>query len=682
MILTNSSVAHGLALRGVNNRMSSLTQVGWYWNRLRCMSVAEIVERAGSSASRAVVRRRPARLAAVPAARLEKAGAVWLPKLEPAFHGLALKRADEVLSGQWRVFSRLLGLGFPPEWNRNPDKEVLLPLGDGRRMDVHDAAAFGDIKYLRELNRHRELVVLAQAWQLTGRERYLDGIALLLESWFVQCPNPRGANWSSALEAAIRLINWATVWQLIGGMQSPLFERPVGKVLRIDWLSSVWRHAEFIRGFRSRESNGGHALIGELAGLYVAGATWPLWPEARLWRRAGRDGLEREVLRQCTVDGVHKEQSTGYQQFVWDFLLLAGLAARGSGKPFSTDYWQRMEAMLEYVAGIMDAGGNVPSFGDADDGVVSGLSLGAGGCPFHSQLATGALLFGNPSLARKAGVLDTRTVWLLGADACSRFDTLLLKGAPATRRTDFPEGGVFVLGSRLDTPDEFRVVADAGPLGLGGVAAHGHADALSFTLSVAGRQFLIDPGTGTYHGPAKWRHGFRGSAMHNTLVLGRDDQALSGGRFVWLRRFRTTLLERAGVAASGADRLVAEHDGYRRLPGKPVHRRSWQMDSRGTCLTVQDQVLGSASQSVSLYWHFSEDCNVTCTPDGLIVSNGPIRLGMSLPEGGDVSVLHGSEVPMAGWVSRAYDVIEPSTTVVWRGSVMAGEPLETVFRRL
>jgi hypothetical protein len=102
---------------------------------------------------------------------------------------------------------------------------------------------------------------------------------------------------------------------------------------------------------------------------------------------------------------------------------------------------------------------------------------------------------------------------------------------------------------------------------------------------------------------------------------------------VWLRRFRTTLLERAGVATSGADRLVAEHDGYRRLPGKPVHRRSWQMDSRGTCLTVQDQVLGSASQSVSLYWHFSEDCNVTCTPDGLIVSNGPIRLGMSLRKG-------------------------------------------------
>lgn len=658
--------------------MSSLTQVGWYWNRLRCMSVAEIVERAGSTASRAMARRRLPEPVAAP--RLDRVGVSWLPATAPALRGVALQRADEVLSGQWRIFSRLMGLGFPPEWNRNPDKAVLLPLTEGKLMSFRATAVVGDIKYLRELNRHRELVVLAQAWQITGRERYLDGIASLLESWFAQCPHPRGPNWSSAMEAGIRLINWAIVWQLIGGMQSPLFERPVGKVLRTDWLGSIWQHAEFIRGFRSRDSATSHPLIGELAGLFVAGATWPQWREAQTWRRVGRDGLEREVLRQTTADGVHKEQATGYQQFVWDFLLFAGLAARGTGKPFSETYWRRMEAMLEYVAGIMDSGGQVPLFGDSDDSVVSGLSISAGGCLFQSQLATGAMLFGNPSLARKAGVLDPRTMWLLGADVCTGFDRLLLQRAPATRRMDFPEGGVFVLGSNLDSPDEFRVVADAGPLGPGGVAAHSHADALSFTLSVAGRQFLIDPGTGTYHGPGKWRHGFRGSAMHNTLVLGGEDQAVSGGRFMWLRRFRTSVLERE--SSPGTERLLAEHDGYRRLPGKPVHRRSWHLDKRAGCLTVQDQVFATTSQNVTLYWHFSEDCNVTCTPEGLSVSSGPICLDMILPEGGDVSVLHGSEVPLAGWVSRGYDHVEPSTTVVWRGSVMSGESLETVFRRL
>lgn len=666
--------------RGAINHMSSLTQVGWYWNRLRDLSVADFVGRTGSSASRAAARRRLEAPLPVPVARLDRVGAAWLPKAAPAQRGVVLQRADEVLSGQWRIFSRLLGLGFPPEWNRNPDGEVLLPITDGRRMAFRDTAAHGDVKYLRELNRHRELVVLAQAWQLTGRQRYLDGAALLLESWFAQCPHPRGANWSSALEAAIRLINWATVWQLLGGMQSPLFEGPVGKLLRTDWLNSIWHHAEFIRGFRSRDAAASHPLVGELAGLFVAGATWPQWPEAQLWRRAGREGLECEVLRQSAADGVHREQATGYQQLVWDFFLFAGLAARGTGKPFSAAYWQRMEAMLEYVAGIMDAGGHVPLFGDSDESLVSGLSIGAGGCPFHSQLATGALLFGNPSLARKAGMVDPRTEWLLGVDACGRFDELLLQGAVATPRTDFPEGGMFVLGSGLDSPDEFRVVANAGPLGLGGVAAHGHADALSFTLSVAGRPFLIDPGTGTYHGPEKWRHAFRGSAMHNTLVLAGEDQAVSGGRFLWLRRYRTSVLARERSQA--VDSLVAEHDGYRRLPGKPVHRRSWQVDRCAASMTVQDQVFAATPQGVTLYWHFSEDCNVTCTPDGLSIANGPICLEMALPEGGDVSVLHGSESPLAGWVSRGYDVLEPSTTVVWRGRVEDGEILRTVLRRV
>ena len=42
-------------------------------------------------------------------------------------------------------------------------------------------------------------------------------------------------------------------------------------------------------------------------------------------------------------------------------------------------------------------------------------------------------------------------------------------------------------------------MADAGPLGYQTIAAHGHADALSFTLSVGGMEFLVDPGTYAYH---------------------------------------------------------------------------------------------------------------------------------------------------------------------------------------
>ncbi len=659
--------------------ISTFNQMGWYWNRLRCMSVSEIVGRAGKQASHAVARRRGP--TSVPTARFERAGARWLPREIPESAGQAVARANELLSGHWRIFARgALPLGFPPEWNRNPDKGALLPMDFGKAMSFRDPAETGDIKYLWEPNRHLELVCLAQAWQVTGDPRYLDAIGTALDSWFIQCPYPLGPNWSSALEAGIRLINWATVWQLIGGLQSPLFANPLGKVLRTDWLNSVWRHAEFIRGHRSGHSSANNHLIGELAGLYVAGATWPFWEEAKQWRRSARDGLEHEIATQNTEDGVNLEQATAYQQFVWDFLLMAELAARATGKPFSERYRQRLEAMAEYVAAIMDSGGNVPMFGDADDGLVSGLSLGADGCPFQSQLATAALLFANPSLARKAGVVDLRTRWLLGAEACAQFDGLLLRAAPATVRKDFPEGGMFVLGANLDTPDEFRVVADAGPLGLGGIAAHGHADALSFTLSVAGREFLVDPGTGTYHGPQAWRDGSRGAAMHNTLCIDGHDQAVSGGKFMWVRKYRSTVIERGGNRV--LDKLVAEHDGYKRLPGKPAHRRSWELDKLGDVLVVRDEISGSRAQSVALNWHFSEECSVTCTPDGLLVANGPVNLEIVLPPNGEVSLLRGSDSPLAGWVSRGYDRIVPSTTVTWRGRIEPGEELETRIKRV
>lgn len=657
----------------------TFNHVEWYWNRLRCMSVSEMIDRAGRRASHAMARRRSP--GSVPHARFELAGVRWLPREIPDTPGQVLVRANEVLAGHWRILGRgAIPLGFPPRWNRNPDNGALLPMSYGRTMSFLDPAESGDIKYLWEPNRHLELVCLAQAWQITNDARYLDAIGTALDSWFVQCPYPLGPNWSSPLEAGIRLVNWATVWQLIGGLQSPLFAHPVGKVLRTDWLNSIWRHAEFIRSDLSRRASANNHLIGELAGLYVAGATWPFWEEAKQWRRIAREGLEEEVAAQNGEDGVNLEQATAYQHFVWDFLLIAELAARGTGKPFSETYRRRLEAMAEYVAAIMDNGGNVPMFGDAGDGRVSGLALGAGGCPFQSQLATAALLFGNPSLARKAGMVDLRTRWLLGSEACAQFDALLLQAAPATIRKDFPEGGVFVLGANLDTPDEFRPVADAGPLGLGGSAAHGHADALSFTLSVAGREFLVDPGTGTYHGPQAWRDGFRGTAMHNTLCIDGQDQAISGGRFMWVRKYRSTVIERSTNRV--LDKLVAEHDGYRRLPGKPIHRRSWELDKLGDALVVRDEISGNRAQPVSLNWHFSEECSVTCTPEGLLVANGPVNLEIILPPNGEVSLLRGSDTPLAGWVSRGYDRLVPSTTVVWRGNVEPGQELETRLRRV
>ena len=53
--------------------------------------------------------------------------------------------------------------------------------------------------------------------------------------------------------------------------------------------------------------------------------------------------LEVECHRQNAPDGGNREQAFGYQTFVLDFLLLAGLAARARGEDFSPVYWRRLE---------------------------------------------------------------------------------------------------------------------------------------------------------------------------------------------------------------------------------------------------------------------------------------------------------------------------------------------------
>src|SRR4029077_12034990 len=162
------------------------------------------------------------------------------------------------------------------------------------------------------------------------------------------------------------------------------------------WLSSIYQHAHFVRHHLSLHSSANNHLIGELAGLYIAGRTWPLWRQIIRWVAHAKRRLVAESLLQNAPDGVNREQAISYQQFVLDFLLLAALAGRANADDFPVEYWQRMERMIEFIAALMDVRGNVPSIADADDGYVVSLSQERDFCPYRSLLATGAILFNRP----------------------------------------------------------------------------------------------------------------------------------------------------------------------------------------------------------------------------------------------------------------------------------------------
>jgi hypothetical protein len=651
--------------------------LAWKLNRLRCMSAAEIGHR--------VVKAAATRAEAwglvhcvVPAPDLSHSGMPWIHADARVDSSPYLDAAERILAGRYDVFAmKDVELGSPPRWNRDPKTGIEAPLDFGKQLDYRDERRVGDCKYLWEPNRHLHLVTLAQAYALTAQSRFTEALRDHLDSWFTACPFRMGPNWSSSLEAGLRLINGSIAWQLVGGAQSHLFEGPDGEAFRTRWLMSVYQHCEFIAGHLSLHSSANNHLIGEVAGLYVACTTWPHWERSRSWRALAKAILSREALLQNAPDGVNREQAVSYQQWEIDLLLLPLLAARAQGEDFAPAYASRIEAMLEYVASITDVGGNLPMFGDADDGYVVRLDPRERFCRFRSQLATGAVLFGRGDFKAKARRLDDKTRWLLGARADLDFDAIDASRAQLPVRRQFPDGGYYILGAELETPDEIRVVADAGPLGYREIAAHGHADALSFTLSVGGDEFLVDPGTYAYHTQPEWRAYFRGTAAHNTIRIDGRDQSQPGGNFMWLRKANAHCEQWATSAA--LDLLVAWHDGYRGLADPVIHGRRLSLDKAARRIVVEDVLEMEGRHDVELFLHCHEDCSVEARANHVILARGERRVEIVLPQitAAEVRILRGSTEPRGGWVSRAFDVKQPAATIAWRARLSGRAVLHT-----
>ncbi len=681
-------------------------RIGWIVRRLRAMGPMEIMWRVRQTLAARLEEAGAGRVA--PRTPRGQGGSVWF---DPSPSGLDAGRyaraADRILDGRYDVFAlKDLPLGFPPAWDVDPRTGRRAPAIFGKRIDYRDERVCGDVKYLWEINRHLELVTLAQAWRLSGEPRYAQACRRMLESWFDACPYPMGPNWTSSLEHGIRLVNWSVAWHLLGGEQAPVFEGADGQAFRSRWLQSVRAHCHFVRGWLSRHSSANNHLLGETMGLFVGALTWPLWPESAAWRDDARALFEREALLQTGPDGVNREQAVWYQHSVMEMMLICRQAGRAAGCVFGAAFDDRLRAMFEYVAALMDRAGRLPMMGDSDDALMVRWDAHGTDNPFPSLLVTGALLFDRPDWAAAgarglwAGArvqrddahgpngdpagLDDRNVWLLGERARHAYARMRAGPAPAdARRLRFDDGGVYLLGTRFGDDDEVLAVIDAGPIGYGAIAAHGHADALAMTLSAGGHQLLVDPGTYAYHTDKKWRDHFRSTFAHNTVCIDRCDQSVSGGNFLWLDKARARCLTHA--VDGPVQRFEGEHDGYARLRDPVVHRRRIRFEPAAMRFVIEDEIDGRGAHAAQVCWHLAEHCEVACEDGRVTARIADVALtievhGASAPP----RLLRGCERPLAGWMSRAFDTRVPMSSAVWDCSAQGKTRFTTilVIRRL
>lgn len=642
----------------------------WKLNRLRTMAPAEVTWRIRQLTQK-VSESRGIGLVHRPPGSVDCRFGASFVNFDPSAiyeHKALLARADQLLCGHWDVFAlKAASLGFPPEWNVDPKTLTKAPEAFGKGINYRNEAVVGDIKYLWEPSRHLELVTLALAWRASDNPKYLNASRTLLGSWFEQCPYPLGVHWTSSLELAVRLVNWAFAWHLLGGENSPLFANTDGAAFRHRWLSSIYQHCHFIAGYFSRHSSANNHLFGEYMGLFVASLTWPCWRESARWAALAKAGLEEEAIRQNFADGVNKEQAIYYQHEVMDMMLICHLVATANGASFSPAFMQRLEKLAEFVHALMDVNGNVPMIGDADDAEMVRLAYARDWNRYRSLLCSCALLFGRADFKAKAGALDAKNVLLFGEAGKRQWEALALAEADVPRR-EFPEGGYWVLGDRFGQQDEVRAVVDAAPLGYLSIAAHGHADALSLMLSVGGDAFLIDPGTFAYHTQEKWRDYFRGTSAHNTVRVDGEDQSVIGGNFMWLDKANAFCEQWSSDEA--CDLFVGRHDGYMRLADPVQHRRTVRFDKAARTFTVIDEISCKASHEVESFWHFAPACSISLSAMQVTASRGVhcLRIDFS----GDECVadlVRGDEATPLGWYSASFDNKVPCAVIRRRARI-------------
>jgi uncharacterized heparinase superfamily protein len=564
-------------------------------------------------------------------------------------------RADAACSGRVWLFGQERDLGDPIDWNHDPETGRRVPLGPSAFLDYRDYDVAGDIKMVWEPNRHHHLVLLARAFRATGDRRYAEAVRAQLESWLEQCPYGRGLNWRSPLELAIRLVNWVWALDLVreSGVDDDAFRARVA--------ASAWLHLWTVARRYSRGSSANNHRIGEAAGVFIGASYFHAFEESDRWREESRAILCEEILAQTFADGGSREHALGYHVFVLEFFVLAAVVAQATARPLPAAFLARLEKMLEFLAGFVEGGATPPLFGDSDEGRV--LDLG-GEDKARALLAVGAVLFGRPGFKARAGAWCETAHWLLGAAGGASFARLAAAGSASLASRAFPESGYYLLQSGgQGRADALSVTFDCAELGFQTIAAHGHADALAFTLRAFGRDVLVDPGTYDYFRHPAWRDYFRSTRAHNTVAVDGEDQSVMRGPFLWGRRARAGCVEWSPAPGGGV--VAGEHDGYGRLADPVSHRRTLALDGTRRLLTIHDRLEGAGPHRAALYFHFAEGCRVSALgPHVFAVDAGEGTATLTLDPRLRAVVRRGSEDPISGWVSRGYHRKSPSTTVV------------------
>ena len=440
-----------------------------------------------------------------------------------------------------------------------------------------------------------------------GRKRWHYA---LMKRWIAENPPGQGVGWEP-YPLSLRIVNWIK-WSLHPGE------------LESACLDSLGSQARYLRRRLEYHLLGNHLLANAkalvFAGLYFQG------DEADEWLDKGLKILAREVPEQVLADGGHFELSPMYHSIILEDLLdLINLGRayeirRGGEETWSAKNIENHRPVWEETVNKMRYWLQVVCHPDEEIAFFNDTALGIAPSPNELE-----------AYAKRLGL---GSVSLVPTPVCVMRDSGYVR---------------LELGNAV-------ALLDVGQIGPDYLPGHAHADTLTFELSVHGQRVIVNSGTSCYGGSEE-RLRQRSTAAHNTVVINDENSSEVWGGFRVARRAYPE-----GLVIKGQTEEVqvsCAHNGYRRLAGRPIHRRDWRMTK--SSLMVADTVEGRYRSSMGRI-HLHPDVRA------LIADSG---------KRGEIGLSNGKKI--AWKLSNAQGCLVPSTYHPKFGKSIPNQCLEYRF---
>lgn len=453
---------------------------------------------------------------------------------------------------------------YKKRWNAGFQTEHEWPERFSYALDYKQRDDIGDARTNWELNRHFQFVLLTKDYAASGESKYLSEFIELFEDWNVKNPFLWGISWTSVMEVAIRCSNWCYAWCFLKRADAPseLLEKLQTGILNM---------TDYIANHYSRYSSANNHLIVEAYAIGQTGVLCNYTP----WIKLAMDILTRELPLQNYSDGINKELSLHYQSFYMEAMGLMMRLLIKNGIEIPATWNTMLDKMCTYVANCMGDNGEVVVFGDDDEGKILDMQGGLD----HYQYVLGmfsVILSKQYTELRKIECENLNWLFTQEERDAAREKPLYIPPIIAY----YMEGGNTILRS---VDRRILIAIDHAALGFGNIAAHGHADALSFQMFIEGQPFFVDPGTYIYHCDLESRNAFRKTENHNTVCVSGKDQSEMLGAFLWGRKAEceNVVLEKSGEGII----LSSQHTGYYPI----IHKRTYFFNGKDE-ISIMDEL--------------------------------------------------------------------------------------------